>query len=267
LCVSCGLKAVSKSSLITEQSMQSFGEGGLNFALCDETESLDSFAYSVTQASLAGARKIDVNTQTMIALRRSTSTQTDHVPERIVVPSSLQAHVGCPPRPEIEIDAQTRKVVKYSRRRSLKRTPRFGKPFLTSCRGTPATTVEFIILEHLVMVNPLGGGCCFYHASLNYFAGVTQQLLGRECDHDVLPNQCWQCHNCCALHDEDPDSDDALRVRSSECPNCGYERIERAIETSGGLCVSGNGISVNTSSCADESASCVSMSSSLCAHD
>merc|ERR1719265_1509065 len=88
-------------------------------------------------------------------------------------------------------------------------------------KGTPIKSVEYLMHESLVSVNPLGGGCCFWHAGLNYFVNVLQQMLSRTCNHDCKPNKGWQCSYCGCLHRDDDDDDDEDDIK--ECEICGYK--------------------------------------------
>jgi hypothetical protein len=230
------LGAAANLSLLS-QSFLSHGGGGFSapmasslqepwHAVFDDAASLTSFSYSGTlcsQSLFDGPVTMDVFTQTDIVSKVPTFTQTELEPLKIASRASSQP--GCPPRPAIEVDAQTHQRFQQRRRRTIRKSPHFGKPYIDGFQCTPVKSVEYLMHEHLLMTNPLGSGCCFWHVGLSFFQGVIQEMLSSNCNLKIHPHQGWQCQYCATLHadsDDESDEEDGEHVR--ECEVCGYKQ-------------------------------------------
>lgn len=91
------------------------------------------------------------------------------------------------------------------------------KCFQRKFKPTAKDTMEQMILQVMVRMNPKGKGCCYVHIALATLHKVVSEMSARRCLEAVKPNSSWQCGHCKAVFSED-DGDD------EECPVCGRER-------------------------------------------
>jgi hypothetical protein len=103
-------------------------------------------------------------------------------------------------------------------------------PFLVEWNVTPSRSIEFIIQEQLMAINPGIKACCFWHASLRQVASVVYEMLLRQCDKQFQPTVRWQCTACGCLQfasssendsddDQDPDEQRICQVCEEERPD------------------------------------------------
>lgn len=175
-----------------------------------------TYSATATQPSNAGPCAVDASmqTETYSIPQKTASTQTEPLPHSVTIASRLDAQPGHPPRPAMEVETKSRSNDHMSRSRISLKKARFGTPFITHFKGTPATIVEFLVSDSLRCVNPLVSGCCSWHAGLLYFQVVIQKMLSQACPTKFVPNQAWQCEFCLIL----------LPEHYSECDMCGSQR-------------------------------------------
>ena len=77
---------------------------------------------------------------------------------------------------------------------------------------TPNTTVEELLRDVLVKINPRGKGCCYMHIGLLVLQQCISAMSVGECWPELQPHNDWQCEECFALHEDDSDSDVSDRI-------------------------------------------------------
>ena len=71
-------------------------------------------------------------------------------------------------------------------------------------------TLEMLVFEMLQRINPRGKGCCYHHVGLLVLQQCISMMTMRPCNHGLKPFDGWQCRDCRAMNELDPDCDDWL---------------------------------------------------------
>ena len=85
---------------------------------------------------------------------------------------------------------------------------------------TPKLTINQLIIQTIVQINPRGKGCCYYHIGLDVLLQHISFMKLSECKPRCMPFSGWQCKKCgIVLEDED-----AFEERVLMCPLCLSDR-------------------------------------------
>lgn len=138
-----------------------------------------------------------------------------------LVPSSASRR---PPLPAGSAAANPGSSAAHPRKTAKGQVNVSKSPFLKKLQGTPKSSVEFAVQEHIVTkINPYSSGCCYWHAGLLYLSVVIEDMLSRKCLRKLKANSGWQCNHCKGLNEcIDPDDADGFD-QVAECSLCGLE--------------------------------------------
>lgn len=142
--------------------------------------------------------------------------------------------IALPPTPNVDLQSQAVQTDYSSYRRpplpagtaarsrepqvkEKKCTRRTSKPFLERWCGTPAATIEFMMTEVLMQLNPIGKGCCFWHVAIHLASTALKSMASRGCQENYFPHSGWQCRDCWALNESIVDGEDEDGVHCSVC--------------------------------------------------
>merc|ERR1712110_555107 len=79
------------------------------------------------------------------------------------------------------------------RRRGSRVQLRTRQLVMRDFKETPHKTMEVLVGELLIQINPRGKGCCFLHIALEVMKGCISQMATWKCDRSLKPHSDWQC--------------------------------------------------------------------------
>jgi hypothetical protein len=89
---------------------------------------------------------------------------------------------------------------------------------LRNFKATPRRSIEDILRQSLLYVNPRGVGCCPFHIILAIASKVIKGLTEQMCETSYQPFSTWQCQSCFVMNATTAEDSDIGIV---ECDICG----------------------------------------------
>eukprot|EP00450_Noctiluca_scintillans_P019570 CAMPEP_0194521574 /NCGR_PEP_ID=MMETSP0253-20130528/55910_1 /TAXON_ID=2966 /ORGANISM="Noctiluca scintillans" /LENGTH=401 /DNA_ID=CAMNT_0039365941 /DNA_START=404 /DNA_END=1606 /DNA_ORIENTATION=- len=159
-------------------------------AVPGETGSLSSLSHTFAlSVSTRATFRCDSASQTLVSSKTEASTQTHDRK-----PPPVKRDTGWP-RPESHPGRALTRPVRTLCSVNF-RSNDASKTLMPQYLSTPRVTIEFLLMDVICRMNPVGTGCCLMHVNITAMCRVLHKLHNADCRHDLVGAETLQCPHC-----------------------------------------------------------------------